>query len=94
MGVTFSWLVCETVLYNGFDLAILPSLGKSPAKMEVLHISAIAFARIFAPSFKELPEILSIPAAFDMSVHCKISKTFFSVVKKVTLNLPFSSSFL
>ena len=48
-------------MYNGFDLAILPSLGKSPAKMEVLHISAIAFARIFAPSFKELPEILSIP---------------------------------
>ena len=61
--------------------------------MEILHIFAIDFARIYAPSFKNLPEILSIPAAFEMSINCKTSKTFFSVVK-FRLNLSFSSMFL
>ena len=45
------------------------------------NVFAIGFARIFAPSSKNLPEILSIPAAFEMLINCKASKTFFSVVK-------------
>ena len=45
--------------------------------MEILHIFAIGFARIYAPSFKNLPEILSIPAAFEMSINCKTSKPSF-----------------
>ena len=57
--------------------------------MEVLHISVIGFARIFVPSLKNICEILSIPAAFQMSVYRKISKTLFSVVN-VKLKLSFS----
>ena len=92
MGLKFSGLVLDPFLYNGFNLAILQSLGKSPEEMEILHIFVIGFARIFAPSFKNLPEILSIPAAFEMSVNCKTSKTFFSVVK-FRLKLSFSSMY-
>ena len=81
MSLKFSGLVLDPFLCNGFNLAIFQSLGKNNEEMEILHIFAIGFARIFAPSFNNLPEILSIPAAFDMSIHCKISKTFFSIVK-------------
>ena len=93
MGLKFSGLVLDPFLYNGFNLAILQSLGKNPEEMEILHIFVIGFARIFAPSFKNLPEILSIPAAFEMSIIYKPSKTFFSVVK-FGLKLSFSSMFL
>ena len=62
-------------LYKGFNLAILQSLGKNPEEMGLLNISAIGFARIFALYFKNLPEILSIPSVFEMSIHSKISKT-------------------
>ena len=48
---------------HGFNLANLQSLGKSPEEMEILHTS-VDFARIFAPSFKNLPEIILIPVAF------------------------------
>ena len=83
----------DPFLHNGFNLAILQSLGKSPEEMEILQIFAIGFARIFAPPFKNLPEILLIPAAFEMSINCKTFKTFFSVVK-FRLKLSFSSVFL
>ena len=81
MGLKFSRLVLDPFLYNGFNSAILQSLGKSPEEMEILHVFAIGFARIFAPSFKNLPQILSIPADFEMSINCKTCKTFFSIVK-------------
>ena len=77
MGLKFSGLVLDPFLYNDFNLAILQSLGKSPEEMEILHIFAIVFARMFAPSFKNLPEVLSVPAAFEMSINCKTAKTFF-----------------
>ena len=57
------------------------------------NVFAIGFARIFAPSSKNLPEILSIPAAFEMLINCKTSKTLFSVVK-FRLKLSFSSVFI
>ena len=77
MGLTFSELVLGPFLYNGFNLAILKSLGKSPEEMEILHIFGTGFTRMFAPPFKNLPEILSIPAAFEMSINCKTSKPSF-----------------
>ena len=70
----------------------MQSLGKRPEEMEVLDISAVGFARIFASSFKNLPEILSIPVAFEMPINFKISKTLFSVVK-VRLKLSFKFYF-
>ena len=60
--------------------------------MEILHNFAIGFAKISAPSFQNFLEILSIPAAFEILIHCKTFKTFFSVVK-VRLKLYFSSIF-
>ena len=92
IGLKCSGLVLNPFLYNGFNLAILQSLRKSPKEMEILHIFAIGFARIFVPSFKYLPEILSIPAAFEMPINCKTFKTFFFVVK-FRLKLSFSSMF-
>ena len=68
-------------LDKGFNVALLQSLRKSPEEMEVLHISATGFARIFAPSFKNLTNILSIPSAYEISIQCKISKTLFSIVR-------------
>ena len=62
-------------LYNGFNLAILQSLGKSHDEIEILHTSAIGFARIFAYLLK-ISDILSIPAVLEMSIYCKISKPF------------------
>ena len=52
MGLKFSGLVLDPFLYNGFNLAILQSLGKSPEEMQILHIFAAGFVRIFARSFK------------------------------------------
>ena len=69
MGLKFPGLILDPFLYNGFNLAILHSLEKSPEKMEMLHTFAIGFARIFTPSFKNLFEILSVPAAFEMSIN-------------------------
>ena len=88
MGLKFLGLVLDLFLCSGFNLAFLQSLGKNLEEMQVLHISATGFARIFALSFKNLSKILSIYAAFEMSVHFKISKTFFSVLK-VRLKLSF-----
>ena len=62
-------MVLDPFLYNGFNLAILQSLGKIPEEIEILHIFAVGFARIFATSFKNLPEILSIPADFEISIN-------------------------
>ena len=86
-------MVLDPFLNNGFNLAILQSLEKIPEKIEILHIFAIGFARIFATSFKNLSEFLSIPAAFEMSINCKTSKIFFSGAK-FRLKLSFSSMFL
>ena len=82
MSIKFLGLVLGPLLSNGFNLATLQSLGKSPEEMEILRIFVIGFARVFAPSFRSRQfEILSIPAAFEMSINCKTSKTFFSEVK-------------
>ena len=93
MGLKFSGLVLDPFLYNGFNIAVLHSLGKSPEEMEMLDFFAIGFGRIFTSSFKNLPEILSVPAAFEMSINCKTFKTFLSRVK-FRLKLSFSSVFL
>ena len=46
MGLKFSGLVLDPFLYNGFKLAILQSLRKSPKEMEISHIFVIGFARM------------------------------------------------
>ena len=92
MGLKLSGLILDPFLYNDFNLVNLQSLGKSLEGMEILHISAVGFTRIFGPSFKNFHQISSIPAAFEMSINCEISKTFFSLVK-IRLKWSFSSIF-
>ena len=41
-------------------------LEKSEYSTERIHSSEMGFARIFAPSFKDFPEILSIAAALSI----------------------------
>ena len=60
-------LFFEPFLNSGFTFAILQALGKLLDVMERLHNSLICFAKIRPPSFKNVPEIWSIPAAFVTS---------------------------
>ena len=48
--------------------------------MERLHISATGFARMTAPSFKNLPGRLSTPAALEISIFFNSFRTISSVV--------------
>ena len=49
-------------------MQIWQSLGKMEYFLKRLHILEIGFARIFAPSFKNFPEKLSIPAALSIFI--------------------------
>ena len=71
--------VVESFLNSGFNLAIWQSVGKSEYFMERLHSSEIGFARIFAPSFKNFPERLSIPAALSTVISFSNCSTWSSV---------------
>ena len=67
----------EPFLKNCFNLTI----GKIEYFIERLHILEIDFAKIFAPSFKNFPERLSISAALSIftsfnDISTKSSVTF------------------
>ena len=53
----------------------LQAFGKALEVIDRLQISLRSFARILAPSFKNFPERLSMPAAFEISMFCNILKT-------------------
>ena len=57
----------EHFFNDSFNLEIWQSVGKMEYFMERLHILETGFARIFAPSFKHFPEILSIPGSIFIS---------------------------
>ena len=59
--------------------------------MERLHILVIGFAKIFAPSFKNFPERLSIPAALSIFISFNNFSTK-SLVTFENLNLEGSRS--
>ena len=52
----------------GLSFATLQAFGKVLEVIDRLQISLRGFARISAPSFKNFPERLSMPAAFEMSI--------------------------
>ena len=68
------------ILKIGFSLVTLQSLGKTHCEIERLQSAEIGFANILAPSFKNLPESLSTPAALELSIFVIIFKTFSSEV--------------
>ena len=59
MGLKLSKSDFDPFLYIGFNLAILQSFGKDHEEMGILRNSAIIFATLFTPPFKNLPESLS-----------------------------------
>ena len=63
MGPKLFGSVFEPFLYNGLSLAILQSKENFERFIERLHSFNIGKAKTTAPSFKNLPDKLSIPAA-------------------------------
>ena len=59
----------------GLSFATLQAFGKALEVIDRLQISLRGFARISAPSFKNFPERLSMPAAFEMPIFRIILKT-------------------
>ena len=55
--------------------AVLQSLENKPSDMDKLQSCVIGMESISAPSFRKIPLRLSRPAAFDVLVLFKISKT-------------------
>ena len=82
-------------LYNGLSLAILQSKGNFERFIERLHSFDIGKAKAAAPSFKNLPDKLSIPAAFSGLVSLSNFKTSsFEVSEKVNFWFPVFRSLL
>ena len=63
-GAIVLWICFWTFLVNGLSLAILQSKGNFERFIERLHSYDIGKAKTTVPSFKHLPEKLSIPTAF------------------------------
>ena len=59
---------------------LLQIFGKTPCQAEKLQNAQMVFANILAPSFKNLPESLSTPAALELSIFIVIFKTSSSEV--------------
>ena len=64
-------------LKTDFSLASLQTFWKTPCEIERLHSAEMGFANMLAPSFKNLPESLSTPAALELSIFTIIFEDFF-----------------
>ena len=64
----------------GLRSAVLQAFEKVLKVIDRLQISRRGLARISAPSFKNFPERLSMPAAFEILIFCIIIKTSSSEV--------------
>ena len=60
-----------------FSLAILQTFWKMHCEIERLQSVEMGFANMLAPSFKNLPESLSTPAALELSIFTIIFEDFF-----------------
>ena len=66
----------EPFLKSGLTFAILQLLGNELSLIERLQSWEIGLAKISAPSFRNLPDKLSMPAALDGFKHFKIFNIF------------------
>ena len=64
----------------GFSLQFYKHLRRLPVRLRDYTVQKWGFAIMFAPSFKNLPESLSTPAALELSIFVIIFKTFSSEV--------------
>ena len=85
--------ILDPFLNTDFNFASLHGSGKIFDFMEKLHISVAGFAKMTAPSFKNLPGRLSAPAALEISIFFNSFRTIFSVVG-FNLNLVIMFKFL
>ena len=72
--------ILDPFLNIGFSFASLHGSGKIFDFMERLHISVTGFAKMTAPSFKNLPGRLSTPAALEISIFFNSFRTISSIV--------------
>ena len=70
-------------LYIGFNFASLHGSGKIFDFMERLHILVTGFVKMTAPSFRNLPEILSTPAALEISIFLIVSEQYLQLLVSV-----------
>ena len=56
------------------------TLGKTPREIDILQRAETGFARMSAPSFKNLPDSLSTPVALELLISCMIFRTCSPVV--------------
>ena len=75
MGRKFLGSVLEPFLNNGLSFAILQASGNVDLEIERLQIFDISTARIFAPSFRNFPDMFSIPEALFVSRFLSVFKT-------------------
>ena len=81
-GDSFFGSVFDPFLYNGLSLAILQSKGNFELFIERLHSFDIGKTKTTAPSFENLQDKFSIPAAFSGLVSLSNFKTSSSEVGK------------
>ena len=62
----------------GFSFATLQAFRKNSCEIERSHCAEIDLDNMLAPSFKNLQEIVSTPAALELSIFVIIFKTFSS----------------
>ena len=71
----------EIYFFNGLNFVILQSLRKILAKTTMLQRVAIGFDIIATRCYKNLPDILSICTALDVSIVFRISKALSLMVQ-------------
>ena len=82
IGRKFLVSVLEPCLYRGFSLVNIQLFGKWDSLIDKLQNWFIMVANILVPSFKNLPDILSILAALFTSIFLKSFKaTWFNCLK-------------
>ena len=82
IGQEFWGSVLESVLKSGLTSAILQLLGKELSLIERLKSWNIGHAKTWVPSFKNLPDKLSMLAALDGFKPFKILKFFSGDISK------------
>ena len=80
IGLQFDGSVFLPLLNIGFSFVTLQAFRKTPREIDRLQRAETGFAKMSVPSFKNLPESLSTPAALELLISCMIFKTCFSVV--------------
>ena len=81
IGPYWTRLMFEIYFFNGLNFVILQSLRKILAKTTMLQRVAIGFDIIATRCYKNLPDILSICVALDVSIVFRISKALSLMVQ-------------